>query len=104
MTDYVKIKTVLDEFGLPYAYYQFKEAPVGDAYIAYFETGKNRMLADDKVYLHESSFAVELYTKTKDPTLEESLISAFEDAELVWSGGETTYIDSEKMYQTIFYL
>jgi hypothetical protein len=95
--------TILNELNIDYAYHHFKKPPEGDAYIAYFEDEKVRFLADDKVYGWEPSFAVELYTKNKDLTTESQLISLFDKYEVVWSGGESVWIDSEQIYQTVFY-
>lgn len=100
---YDLINLILTELGVEFAYYQFKKPPKGDKYIAYFEMGKDRFLADDKVYEWHPTFAVELYTKTKDLETEDKLIALFEKYEIVWSGGESTWIESEKMYQTVFY-
>lgn len=100
---YERIVQILTELGIPFTYYQFKDPPTGDKYIAYFETGKDRFLADDKVYSWAPTFAVELYTKKKDLAVEDQLIALFEQHEVVWSGGESTYIESEEMYQTVFY-
>lgn len=100
---YERIVQILTELGIPFAYYQFKNPPTGDKYIAYFETGKDRFLADDKVYSWAPTFAIELYTKKKDLETEDRLIALFEQHEVVWSGGESSWIESEKMYQTVFY-
>ena len=100
---YELINTILTELGIPYTYFQFKEPPSGDKYIAYFEMEKKRFLADDKVYHHEPSFAVELYTKIKDVETEETLIGLFDKYNVVWSGGESTWIESEQVYQTVYY-
>ena len=102
--NFERIKGILTELGIPYAYYQFKEPPTGEKYIAYLETGKERFLADNKVYKYKSSFAIELYTKYKDIETEEKLISLFEQNEIVWTGGESTYMEDEKMYITVFYV
>ena len=100
---YDLINLILTELGIEFAYYQFKNPPKGDKYIAYFEMGKGRFLADDKVYEWHPTFAVELYTKTKDLVTEDKLIELFKKYEIVWSGGESTWIESEKMFQTVFY-
>lgn len=101
---YDLINLILGELGVPYAYHHFKNAPTGDKYIAYFESEKLRFLADDVVYHHEPTFAVELYTKKKDIETEEQLIALFERHEIVWSGGDSIWIDDEKMYQTVYYV
>lgn len=95
---------ILDELGIPYCYYQFNGPVKYKAYIAYFEDDKELFLADDKVYLQEPHFAVELYTQKKDRKTEKLLTDLFEKYEVVWSGGVSVYIDSEKMYQTVFYV
>lgn len=104
MMTYELIKSILDELGLEYAYYEFKKKPTGDKYIVYFESEKVRFLADDKVYNYEPQFALELYTKTKDIATETALINLFDENEVVWSGGESSYIDSEQIWQTVFYI
>ena len=100
------LDTLKEDKGIPYCYYQFKnksEIAGKSRYIAYFEMGKERFLADDKVYQYTPQFAVELYTKTKDLEAEKALIDLFEANEVVWAGGETVYIEDEKMFETIFY-
>lgn len=104
MMTYELITTILTEMGLPYVYHRFTSQPTGDKYIAYFETGKERFLADDKVYVYEPTFAIELYTKTKDVQTEQQLISLFDQYEVVWEGGESVWINSEQVYQTVFYV
>lgn len=101
---YELINTILTELGIPYTYYQFKEPQTEDKYIAYIETEKVRFLADNKVYHHEPTFAVELYTKIKDPETEEALITLFDKYDVVWTGGASTWINSEQVYQTVFYI
>lgn len=101
---YELIKSILDELGLPYAYFQFKKPPKGNKYIAYFESDKVRFLADDTVYHFEPHFAIELYTKDKDIATEQALIDLLQENDVPWSGGESTYIDSENVFQTVFYV
>ena len=107
---YEKIVAILEalkeSLKIPYTYYQFtdpEEIAGQNRYIAYFESDKIRFLADDKVYRYEPQFAVELYTKIKDLEAEQALIALFDSSDVVWSGGETVYLDDEKMYQTVFY-
>ena len=93
--------------GIPYAYREFKSVEDirgHSRYIAYFETGKNRFLADNVTYAWNPEFAIELYTKKKDLDAENALIDLFSENEVAWAGGDSTYIDSEKVYQTVFYI
>ena len=100
---YELIETILTELDIPYAYFQFKTKPGSIPYIAYFESDKLRFLADDKVYHFEPHFAVELYSINKDFETEARLIALFDKYEVPWSGGESAYIESEHMFQTVFY-
>lgn len=100
---YELIKSILDELGIQYAYYEFNGPIKVSRYIAYYEDTKNRFLADDKVYAWDHHFIIELYTKHKDPDTEQKLIDLFEKHDVAWSGGETTYINSEKVFMTVFY-
>lgn len=107
---YEKIVEILDALkellGIPYAYYQFEdpaEIEGQDRYISYFESEKARFLADDRVYHFEPHFAVELYTRHKDLEAEEALLWFFDEYDVSWEGGDTVYIESENMYETVFY-
>lgn len=104
---YELINKILTDSKIKFTYYQFKnheEIKGLNRYIAYFESEKLRVVADDKVWHHEPNFAVELYTKTKDLEAENILIQLFAENEVTWSGGESVYIDEEDMYQTVFYV
>lgn len=100
---YELVTKILNEMGIRYAYYEFNGPITDDRYIAYFEDEKERVFADDKVYVYEPHFAVELYTKRKEPDTEKKLIDLFGKYDVAWSGGSSVYIDSEKVYQTVFY-
>lgn len=100
---YEEINSILKEFGLPYAYNEFNGPVTYSQYVAYFEDDKNLFYADNIVYDQTPHFAIELYTKTKDRKLEQKLIDIFQSHEVAWSGGVSTYIDNEQIYQTVFY-
>ena len=103
---YEKMTSILDELKIKYAYFQFEPGELDDEdkYIAYFEVGKQKFLADDKVYHYEPHFAVELYTRVKDIETEEAFISLLAENDIPWDGGETVFIDSEQMFLTTFYV
>lgn len=101
---YELIKTILDELGIVYSYYEFNEPVTAKRYIAYFENAKDRFVADDKVYHFEPRFTIELYTKHVEPQTEQKLIDLFEKYEVVWSADSATYIDTEKVFLTVFYV
>ena len=97
------VKTLIDSVDVPAAYWQFpKDTGQKPPFICYFYTGSNDVLADDSNYKHINSLAIELYTNEKDFELENKLETALNDAGLVWSR-EDTYIDSEKLFEAIYY-
>lgn len=101
---YELIKTILDELGIVYTYYEFREPVTASKYIAYYENAKERFLADDKVYHFEPRFTIELYTKYVEPETEQALIDLFEEYGVLWSAESATYIDTEKVFLTVFYV
>jgi hypothetical protein len=107
MTDYNTLNAVLAKFEMltdaPYAYYEFKEPVTADRYVAFFESEKIPHYADNKTYTYDHGFAIELYTKVKEPETEEKLINLLAEYEIPWSGGETVKIDNDNVFMTTFY-
>lgn len=101
---YQEIKTLLEGLGLPVTYYQW---PVEHApalpYIVFYYPGRNDFLADDKNYAHISELNIELYTDTKDFTLEQSLETLLEANDLVYIK-EEQYISEERMYEVLYHM
>ena len=99
-----EVTSILDDFGLPYAFDHFPGPVEHDNFVAYVEDEKNIFLADDTVYVSEPHFQIELYTAKKDIALEQRLIDIFSAHETPWSGGVSQYLDDEKVYMTVFYV
>lgn len=94
---YKEVNTMISGIGLPYAYYQFPEGTEQACpYICFFFTSSNDLAADGTNYQKIRTLAVELYTDTKNFSLEESVENVLNAAGLVYSR-EETYLDSEKM-------
>lgn len=95
-----EVAQMLRGTGLPVAYRAF---PVGQApplpYICYLCTTSNNFDADDQVYLPVERIDIELYTKEKDPDLEEKLESALSG--LCWEKAEE-YLDDERCYEIVY--
>lgn len=96
---------IIDGIGLPWCYYQFDltdgEAPPVPPYIVYFYPSSNDMYADGLNYQKINGTMVELYTKTKDFALEDSIEAALTSAGLSWSK-EENYIESERLYMVAY--
>lgn len=97
-----EIKTIVESFGLPCAYYQFEEG-TGQAppFITWFFDNSDDLYADDTNYQRIEVLNIELYTKYKDFDTEVSIEAALNAAGFSFYK-ETNYIASEKMYQTAY--
>lgn len=93
---------MLQASSLPVAYRAFPEDEAPPLpYICYLTTGNNNFAADGKVYYGAIHIQVELYTKFKQPEVEEKVEEAL--SSLYWEKSEE-YIDSEKCYQILYEL
>ena len=99
---YKEIKTMIAGIGLPYAYYQFSE-DTGQAppFICFYYTDNDDFLADNTNYQTIVTLNVEFYSDQKDFTTEATIEAALTCAGLVFAKDET-FIDSEKMHETIY--
>ena len=90
---------------IPVAYYQFPDDPNNPAppppFMVYYYPGDNDFLADNKNYQPIRQMMVELYCDNKDFALEQAVEDALTSNGLVFSKSEA-YIESEKLYETIF--
>ncbi len=97
-----EIETLLSTTGLPVAYRCFPENEVPPLpYICYMNPYDNNFAADGQVYVEVNHLQVELYTKMKQPAIEEKVKKALSD--FFWERTEN-YLDSEECYQIIFEL
>lgn len=94
---YRQVNNIIQDIGIPYAYYQFPEGTEQACpFICFFFSGSNDLLADDTNYQKIRELIVELYTDNKDFAMEQTVESALNAAGLVYSRDET-YLDSEHM-------
>lgn len=94
------IKALLETVGFPVAYNEFGN-PQTPPYICYIETGTDNMPADGTVYNKIRQITIELYTDIKSPDTEETLEDVLDGAGIFYEKSEV-YIDSEKIYETIY--
>ena len=88
-----------ENLGIQTAYFQFSEnAEVQPPYAVYFYSNRDDFVADNLNHVKIEVLRIELYTNAKDFTLEASV-----EALLPFPfSKETTYIDSERLYETIY--
>ena len=98
----MKIKDVIAQvraIGIPYAYDHFNEEQT-PPYTACRYVESNNFDADNKAYFKKGQFNVELYTKVKDPALEQQFEQIFEDGEQPYKKYES-FIDNIKLYMVL---
>lgn len=98
--DEATLRDLLKSTGLPVAYHHYVSPPK-PPYLVYLFAYSSNFGADNKVYLEQNNYQVELYTKTKDPDTEKLLENLFDANEIYWEKSET-YIDSEDLFQVIY--
>ena len=99
MDDLLKI---LEEAGIPFAYDHFAEGECPDPpFICYLLPQSDNFSADGKVYLTVSSGNIELYTDSKDLTVEQKL-EAVLDMHGIFYDKTEVWIESEKLYEVLY--
>lgn len=99
---YENISTMIESFGLPYAYYQFPEGTGQEPpFVVFFYSDIDDVYADDANYQRIVTLNIELYTREKDFDSEATIESVLADNDLTYYK-EENYIDSEKMYQIAY--
>lgn len=100
-----EMKTLLEGvsgFADKVAYYQW---PINEApalpFVCFFEQQTYTFPADNVTYYQRPRFAVELYTKNRDPQTEALFESAFTTAGLYFTK-ETEYLEDERCQITVF--
>ena len=96
------LNSILQEMGLPFAYYQFNDdTPQQLPFICWVITGHDDLFADDVNYVPIQRVVIELYTNAKDFALEEQVRGVLTQHGIAFAqDGEE--IDSEKMHLETF--
>ena len=93
---------ILTESGLPFAYDHFAEGESPDPpFICYLLPGSDNFAADGKVYYKINEVHLELYTDTKDLSVEQKLEDLLDEHGIFYEKSET-WIDSEKLYEVLY--
>ncbi len=98
---YQEIAQMIESIGLPYAFYQFPDDTEQAPPFICFLYDYDDFYADDSNYADKVVLTVELYTDTKDIPLESAVEAVLDANEMTWSKA-STYIDSERMWQTSY--
>ena len=99
MDDVVRL---LEETGVPFAYDHFAERESPDPpFICYLLPQSDNFSADGKVYLKVSSVNIELYTDSKDLSVEQKLEAVLDTHGIFYDKTEV-WIESEKLYEVLY--
>lgn len=99
---YKDIQNIIDEFGYPSAYYQFQDGTgTQPPFICWLVTGDNDFMADDINYQAIRPLIIEFYTDAKDFAGEDAIEAKLTELGISYAK-EETYIDTERMHETIY--
>lgn len=98
-----RVLELLEEIGLPYAYYLFKEK-IEPPFVVYYRSGQVTLSADDTHLWSHNTYIIEYYFKIKESEKEEALEKAILDAGFQFSTDEDEYIEDEDIFVIYYYL
>ena len=101
MTD-AEIRAELEKTGFPVEYHHFdEESAPAPPFIVYFYPGSENFSADNVVYQRIDRLQVEVYTDSKDMTVELAVEEALDSLKLFWNKTDI-WIETEKLYEVIY--
>lgn len=102
LNDFVAlVNPLIGEFLTDVAYHHF-ESPPTLPFGAYLEDDLDFFKSDDQTSYEASAIRFEVYTQTKDLTLENRIQELFKG--LVWERETSQWLASENCYLTIYYI
>lgn len=97
-----RIAELIKSMGLPFAYDHFAEGESpSPPFICYLTPGSNNFAADGRAYYKINIVNIELYTDTKDPSVEQKVESVL-DASGIFYDKTEVWIESEKLYEVLY--
>lgn len=97
-----RIAELIKRMGLPFAYDHFVEGESpAPPFICYLTPGSNNFAADGRAYYKINIVNIELYTDTKDPSVEQKVESVL-DANGIFYDKTEVWIESEKLYEVLY--
>ena len=101
---YVEIAQMIEEIGLPFAYYQFpKDTAQAPPFICFFYQASADEMADDINYVKVTEVVIELYTAEKSLDLEAQVEAVLREHWQTYTRVES-WLDDQRMYQETYNL
>lgn len=97
-----RIAELIKSMGLPFAYDHFAEGEsLAPPFICYLTPGSDNFAADGRAYYKINIVNIELYTDTKDPSVEQKVESVL-DVNGIFYDKTEVWIESEKLYEVLY--
>lgn len=103
-----EINNMLGQTGLEKTYYSWPEDdPVNPVpplpYLVWYLPNSQNFAADDRIHARIETLNIELYTATKDFAKEAAVEAVLDSNNMVWDK-EESWIESEKMYEVLYFM
>ena len=96
------ILEMIEDIGLPYAYYRFEEDTAQPTpFIVFFYGNNDGFFADNSNYANVEALNVELYTETRDFDQEAAVEAVLDEYGFTYNK-EPAYISEERMWQIAY--
>ena len=97
-----KLLEIIKAMGIPFAYDHFEEGEAVDPpFICYLLPDSDNFAADGKVYFKANEVHIELYTDTKDLSVEQQVEAVLDEHGIYYDRSEV-WIESEKLYEVLY--
>lgn len=97
-----KLLEMMRATGIPFAYDHFAEGEAPEPpFICYLLPSSDNFAADGTVYFKTNEVHIELYTDTKDLSVEQQLEAVLDERGIFYDKSET-WIESEKLYEVLY--
>jgi len=99
---YKDVKDMIQEIGLPFAYYAFPEGTAQEPpFVVFYYQYSDDLFADNSNYRGISNLTIELYTDHKDPLQEAIVEDVLRTHGITWAKSEAV-IEAELMTQVTY--
>lgn len=97
-----KLLAIIKAMGIPFAYDHFAEGEAVDPpFICYLLPDSDNFAADGRVYFKANEVHIELYTDTKDLSVEQQVEAVLDEHGIYYDRSEV-WIESEKLYEVLY--
>ena len=97
-----KLLNIMQEIGFPFAYHHFAEGESpSPPFLLFLTPASSNFAADGKTYFNANEVHIELYTDYKNPSVEEK-VEAVLDRHGIFYNKTEAFIESEKLYETLY--